>query len=419
MEQARIALEFVTPCFLGGARTPGGKLEEAEWRSASVRGQLRWWFRAVAGGWLQGDLDAVKRLEAEHFGSTAASSPLRVRALGAPDVVPVGSRPGWGRPLSDRALAQGWGLQEGSPEWAAALPRLMMQWAVNPLLYLGYGCLKALKGGQWHLERSCIAPGQAATLELAWRRPRAVASGQPDLWRAALWCWLNLGGLGSRSRRGFGGLCALPAAADSGTPSRQSRQQFAEEARLLLAPLLRATLQGSTPEWSHFSDQSLVFLGAERASSWDDAMVRAGGWLMAFRRRYGYPGDSRTLGSTPAANRDYVWAGFPRPRKRPSGRVPDRAGFGLPLPFGDQIVTWGNGGKDRRRASPLLLHIAHLEEGFFPVLTFLPARLVPNGETLRFKGLPQPVMPPTAEQKSIVRHFLEDLARKRLVEPLR
>ncbi len=399
MERLQLEIEFVTPCFLGGVR------QQAEWRAASVRGQLRWWFRAVAGGATAGDLGEVKRLEAEIFGSTEARSPLQVRALGMPASVAAESLHTWGRPLGDEALADEWGVRRGTPEWREATSRLRMQWPVNPLLYLGYGCLAPAGGGQARLSRSCFLPAQKASLRLTWRRPRGGGAGS-ELWDAAFWCWLNLGGLGTRSRRGFGSLREVGGA----LPGREA---FVGETKKRLSLLAQESASGALAHWTYFTRDSRVFVASVHSTSWDEAMVRAGAWLMAFRRRYGYPEDGRTLGTTPLANRDYVWAG---PRRQPSGGVPDRAGFGLPLPFGDQIVAWEENGKERRRASPLLLHIAHLKEGFFAVFTYLPAPLVPNGQVIRFKGLPRPAAPPSPEQGSIVAHFLGDLARKKLVE---
>ena len=66
----KLDLEFVTPSFLGSAD------QQAEWQAPSVRSQLRWWFRAVAGGTLEGNLERVRRLEAEVFGSIARRSAL-------------------------------------------------------------------------------------------------------------------------------------------------------------------------------------------------------------------------------------------------------------------------------------------------------------------------------------------------------
>lgn len=429
MTLSRLTVEFVTPCFLGGARPGGDRPEEAGWRGASVRGQLRWWLRAVAGGAFAGDLGEVRALETRLFGSTAASSALQVRALGAPGFLPVGAQPVWGDALKDRQLALRWGLRENNPEWRDALARLEMV-PVNPLVYLGYGVLRSLTreearelppphqpSGHCRLTRSCIAPDQKAMLQLTWRRPLAGASDR-ELWEATLWCWLNLGGIGSRSRRGFGSLRELPSGRAAGH-NASTRADFVSQAREKLEKLGRKTAADGEPEWSHFSDRSRIFVAVEPSRSWDEALVRAGGWLIAFRRRYGYPKDGRTLAATPLADRDYVWAGFKQPRKMPPDGVPDRAGFGLPLPFGkklDQVVASGDVGDVGRRASPLLLHVARLDEGFFPVFTHLPARLAPDGSRIRFVALPKPAVPPTPLQREIVTHFLDDLAGKKLVE---
>jgi CRISPR-associated protein Cmr1 len=60
-------LELITPCFCGGAQPD----KQAEIRAPSIRGQLRWWFRALGGfKSLEGKM-TVREQEAMIFGSTA------------------------------------------------------------------------------------------------------------------------------------------------------------------------------------------------------------------------------------------------------------------------------------------------------------------------------------------------------------
>jgi len=148
---------------------------------------------------------------------------------------------------------------------------------------------------------------------------------------------------------------------------------------------------------------------------------------MAFRRRYGHPSDRRVLDGLPLAGRDYSWAKSPADA---DAEVPDRAGFGLPLAFRfrngpESSVVWASDNRagrpeEARRASPLLLHVTKFVPGAFcPVLTYLPARLIPDGRRLRLaerKG-PGKTSPsgPTDGQCEIVKRFLDDLAAKRLV----
>ena len=69
MEQIKFECEVVTPMFLGGAD------QQAELRPPSIRGAMRWWFRAMMGGNLFGRsrdfLKEVKDIEDATFGSTS------------------------------------------------------------------------------------------------------------------------------------------------------------------------------------------------------------------------------------------------------------------------------------------------------------------------------------------------------------
>jgi len=132
--------------------------------------------------------------------------------------------------------------------------------------------------------------------------------------------------------------------------------------------------------------------------------------MIAYRRRYGLSSDERVE----VRNRDYVWLNSPAP----AGGVPDRAGFGLPLPFGkgDLVAAWRERGQEetRRRASPLLIHISLFGTEYRVVLTHMPAQLIPPGTEIHFHGRRGA---PTPQQEHIVRDFLDDLesaAKKRI-----
>lgn len=70
---------------------------------------------------------------------------------------------------------------------------------------------------------------------------------------------------------------------------------------------------------------------------------------------------------------------------------------------------------DNRRASPLLLHVAHIGDAWYPVFTYIPARLVPDHAKIAFKKRPEEGSVSDAQQ-DIVTRFLDDLVAKRLVE---
>ena len=76
MQEAKIRLATVTPLMLGGADQRG----PAELRSPPFRGGMRYWFRAALGGVIGDDnLEGLHRLEGLVFGSPERGSPITVR----------------------------------------------------------------------------------------------------------------------------------------------------------------------------------------------------------------------------------------------------------------------------------------------------------------------------------------------------
>jgi hypothetical protein len=398
MERAIFRVQLVTPCFLGGA----GK--QAEWRAASLRGQLRWWYRAVAGAVYAGDLARVREDEERIFGSTGRSAALRVRALSPPAAL-EGNAQSFGDPRSEKQLAEIW----GEPKAAARL-RLQGGYPSRPLHYLGYG---PIAGGK--VERSYLPAKAETCFELQWGRP--VGKECRQLFDRALWAWLNLGALGARNRKGFGSLRLLGIEGNWTTsfpPPPQTRDALIQQIREI-PPWKGSDL----PRWTCFSSHSRIYLGTDDHDFGMDAMEKIGAWLIGFRRRYGSPNDEREA----LRNRDYTWAS-PKGTD-PRGGFPDRVGFGLPLPFRrklgktdfeGEMLLWDSPDGDPRRASPLLLHVARLGNTFIPMMTYLPAVFLPKEGEVYFEDEPSKSSPPTLEQLAIVQSFLDDLVSKNLIQ---
>ncbi len=437
MRRATLELAITTPCFLSGSDQT-----KPEWRTASIRGQLRWWFRAVAGGVFGRDLAATRRAEETVFGSTAQKSSLAVRVLTSPGYWKAGLKWPLDLPslkLSAADLAKAWGA-EGDP---ATIQRLQLtkpngdEFPTDPLQYLAYGCIeyrsKKDHPDNWglFLSRPCFAPEEKSRVQLDWLfRGRDAEEDEAErMLTRAVSAWLLLGGLGSKARNGFGSLRVIHFAGNlasdsdaNGTP--RNREDLHERIRLLLE-----TAQTTVPRarsWAHLGPSASIYLGAVAHDSWYGALALAGGWIMAYRRRYGYPGDSRQRNGSSIANRDYTWA---KPHaKNPRGGLPDRAGLGLPLPFvkkgpsgkEGETATWWQGETqepvDKRRASPLHLHIAHVAEGYIPVFAHLPSQFLPDGAELAYTGHTSPAQRPKAAQLGIVDDFLADLSSKNLVQ---
>ena len=75
MKELQAALEVVTPLFLGGSDPRG----QPELRAASFRGAMRFWLRALLGGVLGDRPDKIFQCESQVFGSTDHASPVVVR----------------------------------------------------------------------------------------------------------------------------------------------------------------------------------------------------------------------------------------------------------------------------------------------------------------------------------------------------
>ncbi|GIL14461.1 MAG: hypothetical protein BroJett038_31810 [Chloroflexota bacterium] len=82
MAQLEFKLRVVSPMFLNGADT-----RQPEMRAASVRGQLRYWLRAILGAQTD-DLNWIWERESAVFGSTGRGSAVSVRIFGTSELEP-------------------------------------------------------------------------------------------------------------------------------------------------------------------------------------------------------------------------------------------------------------------------------------------------------------------------------------------
>jgi CRISPR type III-B/RAMP module RAMP protein Cmr1 len=153
MRKISVRLEAVTPLFLGGAdnRTP-------ELRPPPFRGMMRYWFRALAGGVLGDDgraLKTIRQKESEIFGS----------------------------PDEKRGQSAVW-VRLSAPKFASK-SYLLLPHKDKPKF-------------------SAIPPGVTPTLTLTLKPNAEMQRLELAVW--SLLVGLTVGGIGKRSRRGFGSL---------------------------------------------------------------------------------------------------------------------------------------------------------------------------------------------------------------------
>lgn len=398
MKRIHLALEVITPAFIGGA-SPG-----AEWRAASVRGILRFWFRSLAGSEMGGNSVQVREAERAVFGSTEESSALILRTMPA--------APGVERPLSNRRQSGA----EIAAAWKDSAPATVTRLQVfrngtevpsDPVQYLGYG---PFDNGRLKEGRNYLPSGAPLELDLVLRR--SLEPQHEELLRRAISTWLLLGGIGSRHRRGFGSLRCVECS-DPSLTTALTAEGF-DAFRQSVSQALGARPAGpSLPEWTHLSHGSSVAISQKAYGDPIQALLAAGSWLVAFRRRYGSPRDPRGA----AIGQDYSWGKTPGV----TAHLPDRAGFGLPLAFERGAVRvvhtpFRRGEKvtEPRRASPLFVHVQRLGSADFrPVLTHLPARYLRADLTLelyRNEANHTSASPPTRGMGSVIGTFMGDLA---------
>jgi len=162
----RFQAETLTPLVIAGADPKSPKVIAEGLRPPSLRGAMRWWFRAMMGGIVGADNNykTLRDLEGEAFGSTTASAAWQVRTRPSSAVTPQTAH-----------------LRMNDP---------------TPI-HKGKRTLRPA--------RDAIGPGVKFKVELSFARADAVPLVLPSLWLFSM-----LGGLGNRARRGFGSLALTP-----------------------------------------------------------------------------------------------------------------------------------------------------------------------------------------------------------------
>lgn len=351
-------VEVLTPAFVGG-HEPRKLDEYTPLRPHTVRGLLRWWFRAAAGAlmWPADDSDSARRLviselrkaESALFGDTDRAS--NVVVLPPPEL--------------DRARRRT--VAKPDPKRSPGLR------------YLGYGLFEDSKDPEAiHPHATPGAGPISITLGL-----RREVAGAPELLGAIIWLWTNLGGLGARSRRGYGSLRLAKADSSLNVPRNLIEQpstptELVQQLQAGIAwatqvfldhlpkftsfPLQRAP-GGPHPElrtlYGIAGNDSIVAL-AGMFSSGNEAMERMGRLFQNFRSTL----ERNQLGMPPLA--DYFAVKNSITSRRPPSSL-ERAAFGLPLPFYFRSLqgakaTFQPENADRL-ASPLLLRIHALKTG--------------------------------------------------------
>jgi CRISPR-associated protein Cmr1 len=359
-EEIVATFRVVTPMFCGGAANEG-----AEFRIPSFKGVLRWWWRALAWSRCGGRLEEIRRAEARIFGS-ADGGQSRVLLRVTRSTAPKPTAKGTVLKSGDREVGQG-------------------------ARYLGYGVMEAfqssVKGTEaGELTRGCLAA--PFEVEVAFRCRDLAPADREGLLRALRALGL-LGGMGTKSRKGYGSLVLRKL---EGPKVQWSAPSSTDELARCIRDLYAPGPPG-LPAYTALSSRSRHVLveGTGRPSALD-LLDRVGREMVRYRS-WGHQGKVLGVEAERRFKRDHDQIKA-ADRRAPHHFHPERIAFGLPHNGGKlQVKPEAKPHVGDRRASPLLIHIHECGDRPVAVLSFLPADFLPPGTRVDVGGNKVPLQP--------------------------
>lgn len=219
LETMEFDSEIITPMFLGGSDT-----KKAEFRIPSIKGALRFWWRALYGS---DDLNDMKKRESQIFGSTDEKSCFSISLKEIENIKPV-----------LKNLPQGFKVQAQSR--GKTFP-------ISIVEYLAFGLCEYNKPQRKNVYTKEHLP-EGSKIKILLHIKNAAFK---DQILESLGLLVNFGGLGARSRNGFGSINI------NGLP-------------------LTNNLEGVPKSFSSLSKKSIIFNKFKVRDKWEDALSEIG-----------------------------------------------------------------------------------------------------------------------------------------------
>lgn len=372
----------VTPLFCAGTDP-----NRAELRLSGFKGALRFWWRALAWRRCGGNLKAIQQEEDALFGSAGGGqSRLIMRLTSTSHPQPMVNR---GKVLTVSA-GNGSVIGEGAR-------------------YLGYGVMEAFarqkKGiNAGELTRACLHAPFEFTVQL---RARDLNESQLSSLRQASVALGVLGGMGAKSRKGYGSL-VLRSLRGDGVERWCPPHDIAGLGKEI-SGLSGDRVVPVLPAFTAVSDRTRHVLLWSPKKEPLELLDIVGRELVRYRS-WGHNG--RILGGKFDSERN-----FKDDHDLMKGHMlghpahPRRIAFGLPHNYGkrkDQQVNPHDRDFDRR-ASPLFIHIHECGDSPVAVLSFLPARFLPEKRSAISVGGRKVAQKPEKELYRPIHDFLDRL----------
>ena len=338
--QIEATYRVVTPLFCAGAEP-----ERAELRLPSFKGVLRFWWRALAWSRLDGNLHAIREQEDRLFGS-AGGGQSRLSMHLSVDREPEAAGVDTVLEVAGNVVGEG-------------------------ARYLGYGVMEAFgrRAGQ------LICPCLRAPLDFTIRmRGRGLADEALNHLRNALLAVGVLGGIGAKSRKGYGSLAVQSLRVDD--VEQWQAPQSVDDLRDRVKALRYEAGPSGWPEFTALCGKTrhLLVRGPRNVDAME--LLNLVGREMMRYRSWGHDGQVLGRPSERKFEDDHDLM-----KSAHRNAHPRRIAFGLPHNYGkhsrDQIGPY-----DRsldRRASPLFIHVHQCGATPVAVLSLLPSRFLPDG----------------------------------------
>ncbi len=342
--------KVVTPLFMGGANHLYDGI-----RVPSIKGVLRFWWRALNYSVYSGNIAKLKEAEGRLFGDTDQQSQLLLQVKNIES-------------------------QKENIHSVGDLHPTLKGNGFNGARYLGYGAIEAFgsrnngtRKGQ--LTRDCI---DGCEFELLIRSKQPLENNILD----TLKLFGLLGGLGTRSRKGFGSLTLLRIRGSDGNEMYKAPSTCSDYIEQLRQVLSVSTTYEQVPAISAFSKHTQLWVLGKGKNA--NTLLDDYGRRMQLYRSWGNTAQGNLVNGVESEKRfecDHHWS--KRIHHPDVGRDfhPKRSVFGLPHNYGKGENLEVNPSQFERRASPLFHHIhACNDKSYISCALVLKSQFLPDNK---------------------------------------
>ncbi len=392
MIELEARFRVVTPLFMGGADPM-----RTELRLSGIKGVLRFWWRALAWCEHEGSLKRIREEEGEIFGSAEKGQSCAIMRL----IVNKNEK---------NPEIQGPGLR-----------------------YLGYGLFEQ-KENRERIPSPVsdfsvlfnIRQGKCRDLDAEYVREQLIR---------ALKVMGLLGGIGARSRRGWGSL-TLTGLIENGTNLFSPPEDLDTFKRCIQESIPFEKLSDELPPYTAFSQCTRIF-SLDEGNQALGVLNRVGENMVEYRGGNRRRGENRRFSRDTSlmksiATRVIKESDIERLQNNPKQNHPERATFGLPHNYyfkKDKIELRVSPENHERRASPLFIHIHDLTRAkYIAVASLIPAKFLPDEGKIRIARIMKEegdgseerndlVVPFSDGNFRVIHEFLEDYKKSCIFPP--